>query len=234
MRTALLAALVALAGTAAAAPSGLVTIPTADVVPERQWLAQVQNGNTELSGSGSLFEQPEPALQAQLGFLHGRLEAGCDLVAVDGPRDYRPVANAKVLLVAEGYALPAVAAGIAQLGPRLAGYGYVVASRTLNYERLQYQKFRAHHRNLKLRGIRLHAGALGTPKDPHALLGSDVELSDHAVLQADWISGTDHALTLGGAWIASPLLSAQAALLVQNGGDRIDGVQLGVTRQLPW
>ena len=61
-------------------------------------------------------------------------------------------------------------------------------SKTLNYGQIQYQKFRAHHRNLKLRGIRMHAGILRTGNAWRALVGTDVQVNDHLVAYADWIS----------------------------------------------
>ncbi len=234
MRARLVLASLALAGAARAAPSGLAIVPTADVVPDRQWTAQLQNGNTALRGSGSLFEQPEPSAQLQAGFLRSRVEAGCDLVAFDSPHDYRAVVNVKALVLPEGWDWPALAVGVAQLGHGLDALGYAVASRTLDYGSLQYQRFRAHHRNLKLRGVRLHAGVIGAAGDPRALAGTDVELSDHAVLQADWISGRGRAATLGLVWVLSARTGLQAALLRGNDTRRLDGLQVGVTRQLAW
>jgi hypothetical protein len=222
------------AAAAWAAPSGLTTIPTADVVPAGQWLFQLQNGDTDLRGPASLFVHPEPAYLAQSGFLAARVECGADLVPQGSPGDYALVLNAKALLVEEGYALPAVAAGVAQVSPGLDPLYYAVASRTLNYGRMQYQKFRAHHRNLKLHGVRLHAGAVGAADDPRALAGTDVELSEHFVVQADWISGGDRAASLGGTWILDQQTSVQAAILRGNGSGRIDGLQLGYTHQFTW
>ena len=223
-----------LASVASAAPSQLITIPTADIVPAGQCAVQVQNGDTNLRGPGSLFEQPEPAIQSQFGFLRSRLESGADLVALDSPSDYRAVLNLKALLLPEGYHLPAIAVGVAQVGRGFDAYYYLVASRTLNYGAMQYQRFRAHHRNLKLRGIRLHAGVLGTAGDPRGQVGSDIQVSDHAVLQADWISGHDHVAALGATWVLNQQVSIQAALMRGNNSQRLDGLQAGVTRQFGW
>lgn len=234
MRVAACLLALCLPGAAAAAPSGLTTIPTADVVPSGQWVAQLQNGNTGIDAPGSLFQQPQPALQGQAGLLRSRFEAGCDLVVLDSPTDYRPIVNLKALVLPEGYDWPAVAVGVAQVGHGFDAYYYAVASRTLNYASLQYQKFRAHHRNLKLRGIRLHAGVVGASGDPRGLAGTDIEWSEHFVLQADWISGHDRAATLGGTWVINPLTSVQVAAMRGNDSHRLDGLQLGVTRQFTW
>lgn len=234
MRAALCLSGLCLAGVASAAATSLTTIPTADVVPAGQWTAQLQNGNTDLRGPGSMFDHPEPTPQSQFGLLRSRLEGGCDLVTLNSPRDYRAVVNLKALLLEEGYDWPAIAGGVTQVGRGFRPFYYMVASRTLNYDQIQYQKFRAHHRNIKLRGLRLHAGAVGTAADPRGLAGTDIELSDHLVLQADWISGHDRAASLGGAWVLNQQSTLQAAILRSNGDHRIDGLQLGATHQFNW
>lgn len=234
-RAALAAALVlAWGATATAAPSGLNTIPTVDVVPEKQWTLQVQNGNTQLSDAPTLFAQPLPALQLQSGVWTQRIEAGFDAVTPERPGDWRGVANVKLVALTESYVRPAIAIGAAQLGGGFDALYYAVVTRTLDYQAMQYQRFRAHHRNLKLHGIRLHAGILGTRGDPRAFVGSDVQLSDKALLYADWIAGHDHAATLGGVWVVNSAWSAQAALLRGNGSHRLDGLQLAGTRQFGW
>ncbi|HTQ48501.1 MAG TPA: hypothetical protein VMI75_37350 [Polyangiaceae bacterium] len=231
-----LLALLALAGTrgAGAAPSSLNTIPTADVVPPRQMTLQIQNVDTDWSGAGSVFERPEPAFQAQFGTFTPRIEAGIDAVPIDSPRDYRPVLNLKCLPVEEGDALPAIALGVMQVGPNLVPAYDAVATRTLNYRQMQYQKFRAHHRNLKLRGIRAHLGAFGVRRTLEAMAGADVQLSDHLVIDADWIAGAAHVATLGGAWVLDPQSSVQFALLRGNRDGRIDGFQVAPTHQFTW
>ena len=224
----------ALAGAASAAPSQLNTIPTADVVPVRQLSVQIQNANTDLRGDPTVFQQPEPAFQTQLGLFSPRFEGGLDLVPLDSPGDYQPILNLKAVPLAEGYNWPALAVGVGQLGPGSDALYYIVASRTLNYRKMQYQKFRAHHRNLKLRGVRLHAGMNGIRNNRAVMLGSDIELSDHFVLDADWISGKDHAATLGGTWVLDQKNSIQAIVFHGNARERIDGVQIGMTHQFGW
>ena len=219
---------------AEAAPTGLFTIPTADLVPVRQWTFQLQNGNTQLDDPGSVWSEPEPAPQSQFGLPGARAEAGVDLVAVDAPSDYRAVANVKVLLLGEGEDWPAVAAGVQQLGHGLDAAWYAVASRTLNYRSLQYQKFRAHHRNIRLHGVRLHAGVTGAAGTTRALAGSDVELSEHWIAQADWTSGPARSATLGATWVLDARTSVQAAMLRGNDSHRVDGLQAGFTRQFAW
>jgi len=232
-RSVLLGCLLA-ATSAWAAPTGLNTIPTADLVPLRSANVALQNGNTDLRGSQSLFRQPEPVPQTELG-LPWRFEGGLDVAPSDPPDRYRPQFNLKWTPLPEDYQWPAVAGGVSQLGPGFMTNYFLVASRTLNYEQIQYQKFRAHHRNIKLRGIRAHAGILRTVGNQwHALIGTDVELSDHFVLYADWISSAQNAFSLGGVIVIDRENSLQLALFRGNQENRISGLLLNFTHTFSW
>ncbi|HSV06810.1 MAG TPA: hypothetical protein VLI07_09865 [Candidatus Binatus sp.] len=215
------------------APTGLIIIPTTDLVPPRQLSLALQNGNTELRGSDSMFHEPRPNPQSELG-LPWNVEGGLDLVPADGPEDYRPQLNLKWKVLPEGYHWPAVAVGASQVGPGFAPNYFLVLSRTLNYQQVQYQKFRAHHRNIKLRGIRLHTGILYTGYAWRALLGTDIEVSDHFVFYADWMSGRSNALSLGGAIIINREDSLVLAVQRGNDQDRISGLVLQFTHTFSW
>jgi hypothetical protein len=211
-----------------AAPTGLNQIPTTDLVPFKQLSLQLQNGNTEVSGRASVFHQPQLVPQSEFG-LPGNLEAGVDVVPSDPPHDYRPIVNVKWSPVREDYRIPAVAIGATQLGVGFTPNSFLVLSKTLNYGPIQYQKFRAHHRNIKLRGIRLHTGIMRTSNAWQALVGTDIELSDHFVVYADWISGTQSAVSLGGVLVLNRQNSIQASLLRGNHEDRVSGVIVAIT-----
>jgi hypothetical protein len=213
---------------ARAAPSMLNQIPTTDLVPEKQVSLQLQNGNTEVSGRASLFHQPQLVPQSEFG-LPWNLEAGLDVAPSDPPHDYRPILNLKWTPVREDYHVPAVALGAMQLGVGFDPNYFLVLSKTLNYQQIQYQKFRAHHRNIKLRGIRLHAGLLRTANAWRALLGTDAEVNDHFVIYADWISGAQNAVSLGGVLVIDKQNSIQASVLRGNVEDRVSGLILQVT-----
>jgi hypothetical protein len=224
-----LLALMSLAPLAAqAAPTGLNQIPTTDLVPFKQLTLQLQNGNTEVSGRMSVFHQPELVPQSEFG-LPGNLEAGIDVVPNDPPHDYRPVMNLKWSPVREGYRVPAVAVGATLLGVGFTPNEFLVLSKTLNYGQIQYQKFRAHHRNIKLRGIRVHGGILRTSNAWRALVGTDIEVNDHFVVYADWISGTQNAVSVGGVLVLNRQNSVQASLLRGNREDRVSGVIVAIT-----
>ncbi len=216
-----------------AGPTGLTQIPTADLTPYRQLNAVLQNGNSTIRGDESLIHRPEPVPQAEIG-LPWNLEGGLDLVPEDRPEDYRPVLNVKWRALAEGYRWPAVAVGAAQLGVGFQPNFFLVVSRTLNYQQVQYQKFRAHHRNIKLRGIRVHTGILRTANAWRALVGTDVEVTDHFVVYADWISGGSNAVSLGGVLVIDRANSITAAALRNNDEDRVSGVLLMLTHTFDW
>ena len=147
------------AGRAAAGPTGLAVIPTTDLVRFRQVNAILQNGNTQIDGRHAFFHDLEPTPQIEAGLPHD-VEAGVDVTPSNPPNDYRPFFNVKWTMLAESYRVPAVAVGATQLGPGFTPAGFAVASKTLYYDAIAYQKFRAHHRNLRLRGIRVQAGFL--------------------------------------------------------------------------
>jgi hypothetical protein len=211
---------------AQAAPTMLNQIPTPDLVPFHQLSLQLANGNTEVSGDASVWHQPQVEPQTQFG-LPWRMEAGLDVVPSNPQQDYRPVLNLKWSPLEESYRIPAGAVGITQVGPNFTPDYYVVLSKTLNYDQIAYQKFRAHHRNIKLRGIRLVAGAQVNSRDAwNALVGTDIEVNDHFIVQADWISGARNSVSLGGVLVINQHDSVQAALLRGNDQDRLSGVIL--------
>jgi hypothetical protein len=233
-RTRAALALSFLAGTAWAAPTGLNVIPTADLIPWHQLTLQIQNGNPDVNGDHPVYRAPQPVLQLQCG-LPEHLEAGLDVLPANPPADdYRPALNVKWTPIAEGYRVPAIAVGAAQLGVGFDPTYYAVASRTLNFEQVQYQKFRAHHRNIKLRGIRAHLGIMKTVNAWRALVGTDVEISDRFVLYADWISGRSDSVSVGGVFVIDHDDSVQASLLRANDEDRLTGVLVAYTHTFSW
>ena len=214
---------------AQAAPTGLNQIPTPDLVPFGQLSLQLANGNTEMSGNASVWRQPQVEPQTQFG-LPWRMEAGLDVVPSNPQQDYRPVLNLKWSPVHEDYRIPAGAVGVTQVGPGFTPNYYAVLSKTLNYDEIAYQRFRAHHRNIKLRGIRLVAGTQVTSRDAwRALVGTDIEVNDHFVIVADWISGARSSVSLGGVLVINQHDSVQAALLRANDQNRLSGVILQLT-----
>lgn len=218
---------------ALAGPTGLTFVPTTDVVPFRQLNAVLQNGNTAIDGHDAFFRDVQPVPQAEVG-LPWRLEAGVDVAPSDPPGAYRPMFNLKWRALDEDYRTPAVALGVAQLGPGFTPAGFVVLDKTLNYDAIQYGRFRAHHRNIRLHGIRVHAGALQVGTVGRAMLGVDAELSDHFVVWSDWISGATNAVSVAGVVVLDRQNSFYVALLRQNDEDRLSGVVFNVTHTFDW
>jgi hypothetical protein len=210
-----------------AAPTGLNQIPTPDLIPFKQLSLQLQNGNTDVGGEASVWREPQVQMQSEFG-LPWNMESGLDLVT-DNQGDYRPQLNLKWVPVQEDYWVPATAIGVSQLGVGFTPRYYLVMSKTLNYSQIAYQKFRAHHRNIKLRGIRLVAGMQGTGNVWNALVGSDVEINDHLIIEADWISGAKNSVSLGPVWVINQHDSVTLALLRENDQNRLSGVLLQLT-----
>ena len=218
---------------ARAAATGLNVIPTTDLVPWNQLDVQLSNGNTAIDGRHGVLRQPQLLPQFEAG-LPWHLEMGLDVVPSDGADDYRPQMNFKWTPLAEGEWHPAVAGGAQGLGIGFQPSYYLVASKTLNFTAIEYQKFRAHHRNIKLRGIRLHTGILREPNAWRAMVGTDIELSDHFVLYADWVSGSANAVSLGGVFVIDTTNSITASLLRGTDQDRISGVAVSITHSFSW
>lgn len=218
---------------AAAGPTGLTVIPTTDLVRFHQVNAVLQNGNTTLDGRHAFFHDVQPVPQLEFG-LPWDVEGGVDVAPADPPNEYRPMFNLKWTMLAEDYRVPAVAVGALQLGPGFTPGGFVVASKTLNYAAIAYQKFRAHHRNFRLHGIRVHAGFLQVGALPHAMLGCDVEVSDHFVVWADWVSGAKNALSLAGVVVVDQKNSLFVALLRENDESRVGGILFNFTHTFDW
>ena len=157
-----------------------------------------------------------------------------DVAPSNGADDYRPQMNIKWTPVSESDCAPAVAGGAQALGIGFAPSFYLVASKTLNFSEIEYQKFRSHHRNIKLRSIRLHTGILREPNAWRAMVGTDIEISDRFVLYADWVSGSANAVSLGGVFVIDTTSSITAALLRGNDQDPISGVVVSITHSFSW
>ena len=238
MRRALLSLLAAawlavVPAVARAGPTGLTFIPTTDTVPWRQVNAVLQNTNTAIDGSDAFFHDFQPDTQLEMGLPY-RLEGGVDVEPANPPNDYRPNFNLKWRAVEESSWVPAAALGVSNLGPGFTPTGFLILDKTLNYDAIQYQKFRAHHRNIRLHGIRLHAGFAQVGEFSRAMVGIDAELSDHFVLWADWISGASNDLSLAGVVVIDSKNSGWIALLRQNDENRVSGILFNFTHTFDW
>lgn len=215
------------------APTGLNTIPTADLVPLHQYNFIVQNANTALLNDPTVFHRPQLLPQLQFG-LQVRAEGGVDMIPGRSPGEYTAQFNVKWKMLPEDYGRPAVGIGYVQPASGFSPTFYLVADRTLNFQEISYQKFRAHHRNIKLRGRRVHAGMIRTPQGTFPLLGTDWELSDKFVVYSDWISGSPNAVTLGGVYVINQDNSITASLLYGNHQQQVNGLLVNYSRTARW
>src|SRR5579884_3969029 len=172
-------------GSAWAAPSSLNTVPTADVVPLHQYNGQIQNANVSLDTHPTVFQRPILLPMLELG-VTGSVEAGIDAIPARAPGRYTAALNVKWKPLWEDYDYPGIAIGFLQPVTDFSTSYYLVATRTLNFAAIENQRFRAHHRNIKLRGRRVHAGIIRTPSGTFPMLGTDIEMSDQFVFASDW------------------------------------------------
>ncbi|MHB2016016.1 MAG: hypothetical protein ACYCW6_03610 [Candidatus Xenobia bacterium] len=221
--------LLLLAGAAHAAPTQLNQIFITDTVPQGQASVIVQNTNTQTDQDPTVLQQPAPIVEFEAG-ITPHLEAGVDSGSANG--NYAPQYNVKWRAVDEDYGHPAMAIGVATVGNNFSASPFVVFTRTLNYSQMRYQIFRAHHRNIKLRGRRLHAGLIQQNGTVEVMAGTDWEISDQFVATADWISGPQNFISLGGTLVASDTLSFSFAGLYSNSVSRVNGLLFQVSRQL--
>lgn len=231
-RAAAVLSLVLLAPAALAGPTGLNVIPTTDIVPSGSFIAGFQNANTSFLGT-PFYRMPLMLAQTQFS-LAPWLEAGFDYTPTPDIDDDTLAFNMKALLFAEDVTRPNVAVGIWNVTDMERPGYYVTFSKTLNYEDEMTERYRAHHRrNRKLLGRRLHAGAMF---DGHGVIepffGTDLQLNDVAVFQADWVNGNGNALSAGIAYVLPDQRTViTPALLISNDKNRIDGFQLNISHQ---
>jgi hypothetical protein len=217
---------------ASAAPTGLNVIPTTDIVPSNSLIAAIQNGNSSFSGT-PFYKQPQFNVQSQCS-LESWLEAGLDYTQTPDLNFETAVLNVKALFLTEDYNVPNAAFGVWNVtnGQKL-GY-YLTFSKTLNYEEEQRLRFSAHHRrNRKLLGRRIHVGAA---LDGHGTIqpfaGTDIQLSETAVFQADWVYGAGNAISAGVAYVlADGRTTITPALLFSNEDGHPTGLLLNIGHQ---
>lgn len=140
----------------------------------------------------------------------------------------------KSLLLTEDETWPNIAAGLWNVtAGQPPGY-YVTVSKTLNYAQQEEERFRAHHRrNRKLLGRRIHVGMM---LDGHGVAqpftGTDLQLSESTVFQADWVSGPGNSATAGFAFVMPDQKTViSPAIVFSNDTMRFSGFQLNLSRQ---
>lgn len=224
--------LISVTAIAGAAPTGLNVIPTTDLTPLNNLIAGFGNANTNFFGI-PFYRQPMFAAQTEFGF-DSNLEAGIDYGPVPNVSYFTPTFNAKFLMLSEDDRLPNIAVGAMNVALGQSATYYVTVSKTLNYDQQQEARFRAHHRtNRKLLGRRAHAGMM---LDGRGILqpfvGTDLQMSDCLVFQADYVHGSGNAATAGIAYIfPDNKTTLTSALLYSNDTNRLSGISISLVRQ---
>lgn len=157
---------------AMAAPSGLALMPTADFVPDQEWVAEAQVDGSLESGTGDTR-----FINLQLG-LTDRLEFGVDYDASDDTSEPW-LGNAKLLAYRSGEGNALLALGFRNLGDEEKPEGYAVTTWT--------------------RGpVRGHVGGTySEERDLDAVVGADYEWSPGWWGYVEWTSGKENAGSCG-------------------------------------
>jgi len=190
-----------------AAPSGLNVIPTADVLPAGGVSLETEFTGADLPVDGEC----DGYLLAQVG-LGGGFEAGVDR-CFDGSKG--TWLNVKYRFSAESKGPPAFAAGIQNVGTGSDSQPYVAASKSLG-------------------GARVHFGMISIEDEVQGVLGLDRALSKQLTFQADYISGADNSVSIGGALLVGETLTLTAVRLISNSSSAENGYFLNVAWSSSW
>jgi len=162
------------AGGAHACYSGLVNIPTAEVLEPGQLDIAPQ-----FDGSFAAGSTDTRILNTELG-ITSRFEAGVDF-DLSPDAEASPFLNAKYLLLPGGEGATALALGICSVGRGLNNTPYLVAT----------QEFRS---------VRGHLGVARIDDHHRWFVGADHALTDQLTLMADCTNGAENYATVGGCY----------------------------------
>ena len=208
-----MAAVVATAVLGLAAPclacySGLVVIPTADMVEPGKYAIEPQ-----LDGSLAGPSVDTRILNSQFG-LSPCLEAGVDFDLSDDA-DPRILGNFKYLAAPGSKRAPAIALGVCNMGSHIRNNPYVVATHELG----------------SLRG---HLGVMRIGGDNRWFAGAERALSDRLTLMADYTSGEENFSSVGFNYQFKDEFGVMAGALFPNSGDEDTGFSLHLVFTGSW
>ncbi|MGB9588371.1 MAG: hypothetical protein ACPL7O_09340 [Armatimonadota bacterium] len=183
-----------------AAYSGLVLIPTADVLGQGEYCIEPQVDDT-LEGDESATRM----LNLQLG-LTPRFEMGIDLDVSD-EADTRSYLNAKYLAVAGGENKPAIAVGICNMGNNSCSSPYIVGTHEFTSARAHLGVMRIDHKN-------------------RLFIGADRPISDKLTLMADYTAGDENYSSVGFDYAVTEKFSIFGGILIPNDSDSDTGFSL--------
>ncbi len=191
----------ALAGQAAqACYSGLVIIPTADLVPEGEYALEAQ-----LDGAFSGDVDEVRIFNTQFG-VTPRLELGLDFDLSEGA-DTCLLLNAKYLVVEGAEHRPAVALGLCNVGSGRKATPYLVATHDFGL-------------------VRGHAGAISLEGTGRWFVGLDHAVNGRLTLMADYTNGSENAASVGCNYQFTDRFGALAGVLLPNASDGDTGFSL--------
>ncbi len=184
--------------TAWACYSGLLNIPTADMVPAENVSAELQ-----IDGVIRGLADDTRLLNTELG-ITDRLELGLDLQndGDDSPERVYPVLNGKLLILKGGEKSPALAAGIYAIDASdpVANVPYLALTQDFKFFRAHFgvEKIEDHYR---------------------PFIGLDRDLTEKITFMADYTYGPENFASLGGNYQLNDHFGVMAGLMFPNSGD---------------
>jgi hypothetical protein len=170
--------------------TGLVNIPTAEVIEPGQYGLELQ-----FDGAFARGDADTRILNTELG-LSPRFEAGVDF-DLSHEAETRTFWNAKYLLSLGGEKCPAFAIGVCNVGHSVSATPYLVAT----------QQFR---------GVRGHLGAVRVEDHDCWFIGLDHAVNDKLTLMADSTSGSDNSATVGANYQFTDAFGIMAGAILPN------------------
>jgi hypothetical protein len=170
--------------------SGLVNIPTAEVIEPGQYGIELQFDGAFAQGTAD-----KRILNTELG-LSPRFEAGVDF-DLSHEAETRTLLNAKYLLLLGGEKRLALAIGACNVGQSVRATPYLVAT----------QEFR---------GVRGHLGAVRIDDRDRWFVGLDHAVNDKLTLMADYTSGSDNSATIGASYQFTDAFGIMAGAILPN------------------
>ena len=194
------AAILVLAAPCLACYSGLIIIPTADMVEPGKYAIEPQ-----FDGALAGPSVDTRIVNSQFG-LSPRLEAGVDFDLSDDAEP-RVLGNFKYLVAPGSKRAPAIALGVWNAGSRIRSSLYVAATRDYG----------------SLRG---HFGVMHIEGNNCWFVGADRALTDRITLMADYTSGKENFSSVGFNYQFKDDFGAMAGVLFPNAGDEDAGFSL--------
>jgi hypothetical protein len=188
--------------------TGLVNIPTAEVIEAGQYGVEMQ-----FDGSFASTAADARILNTEFGLGPG-FEAGLDFDLSHWAAT-TTLMNAKYLLCMGGGKRPAVAAGVCNVGRHVSPTPYLVASRDLGW-------------------ARGHLGAARIDDRDRWFIGVERPVNDKVTLMADYTSGSDNFATVGASQQFTDRFGVMAGVILPNRHDQCTGFTVHLVLEGPY